>query len=102
MFQCSKHTVVPGYCQLARADILTSKVNKSRSPLSLTAFLGHRYARTAQARDVGLVNKNTQWYLNGETAMDGIFTVSDTHHDSQLAYDLRGTLGVRACPPIEG
>eukprot|EP00904_Undaria_pinnatifida_P014241 jgi/Undpi1/9948/HiC_scaffold_28.g12402.m1 len=55
-----------------------------------------------QAREVGLVNENTQWYLNGESAKDGLFTVSNTYHDSQLAYDLRGTLGVRACPPTQG
>eukprot|EP00904_Undaria_pinnatifida_P014240 jgi/Undpi1/9947/HiC_scaffold_28.g12401.m1 len=55
-----------------------------------------------QAREVGMVNEETQWYLNGAAVMDGIFTVNDTYHDSQLAYDLRGTLGVRACPPTKG
>lgn len=34
--------------------------------------------------------------------MDGVFSSNESYHDSQLAYDLRGTLGVRACPAIEG
>lgn len=68
----------------------------------LLVFLRGCGAYTTQAREAGMVNENTQWYLNGEAAMDGIFTINDTYHDSQLAYDLRGTLGVRACPPIEG
>ncbi|CAM9520631.1 unnamed protein product [Ascophyllum nodosum] len=55
-----------------------------------------------QAREVGLVNENVQWYVNGGCAADGIFTVNQTYHDSQLAYDLRGTLGVRACTPAKG
>lgn len=55
-----------------------------------------------KAREVGLVNEDTQWYLNGGCVTDGIFTVNETYHDSQLAYDLRGALGVRACSPTEG
>lgn len=48
------------------------------------------------------MNEGVQWYMNGGCVTDGIFTVNSTHHDSQLAYDLRGTLGVRACTPTEG
>ncbi|CAM9520701.1 unnamed protein product [Ascophyllum nodosum] len=55
-----------------------------------------------QAREVGLVNEGIQWYVNGGCATDGIFTVNQTYHDSQLAYDFRGTLGVRACTPTKG
>eukprot|EP00752_Nemacystus_decipiens_P004321 g3946.t1 len=55
-----------------------------------------------QALEVGLAGEGVQWFLSGAAAMDGIFTVNDTYHDAQLAYDLRGTMGVRACPAIEG
>lgn len=48
------------------------------------------------------MNEGVQWYVSGGSAADGIFTVNATHHDSQLAYDLRGMLGVRSCPPTEG
>lgn len=55
-----------------------------------------------QAKDIGLVNELVQWYLPDAAAMDGIFAINETYRDSQLAYDLRGMLGVRPCPPIEG
>ncbi len=58
--------------------------------------------RVVEARDVGLVNEEVQWFVNGAAAMDGIFSSNDSYHDSQLAYDFRGTMGVRACPAIEG
>ncbi|CAM9570734.1 unnamed protein product, partial [Scytosiphon promiscuus] len=55
-----------------------------------------------QALEVGLVNEEVQWYLSGATAMDGLFAVNETYRDTQLAYDFRGAMGVRACPAIEG
>ncbi|CAB1099788.1 unnamed protein product [Ectocarpus sp. CCAP 1310/34] len=55
-----------------------------------------------QALEVGLANEDVQWYLSGASAMDGIFSHNESYHDSQLAYDFRGMLGVRACPAIEG
>ncbi|CBJ28350.1 conserved unknown protein [Ectocarpus siliculosus] len=55
-----------------------------------------------QALEVGLANEDVQWYLSGASAMDGIFSHNESYHDSQLAYDFRGMLGVRACPAIQG
>lgn len=48
------------------------------------------------------MNEGVQWYLSGATATDGVFAVNDTYRDTQLAYDFRGAMGVRACPAIEG
>lgn len=62
----------------------------------------HTGRRNDQALEVGLANEDVQWYLSGASAMDGVFTHNESYHDSQLAYDFRGMLGVRACPAIEG
>lgn len=55
-----------------------------------------------QAQEIGLVTEGVQWYLPDAAAMDGIFAINETDRDSTLAYDLRGTLGVRPCSPIVG
>ncbi|CAM9202083.1 unnamed protein product, partial [Hapterophycus canaliculatus] len=55
-----------------------------------------------QALEVGLVNEGVQWYVSGATAMDGTFDLNDSSRDTQLAYDFRGAMGVRACPAIVG
>lgn len=52
--------------------------------------------------ELGLADERSQWYLPDAAAMDGVFDVNETYRDSQLAYDLRGTLGVRPCPPYTG
>ncbi|CAM9911125.1 unnamed protein product, partial [Choristocarpus tenellus] len=54
------------------------------------------------AREMGLVGTDMQWYLSDSAAMDGIFAEDSTTRDSRLAFDMRGTLGLRPCAPVEG
>lgn len=54
-----------------------------------------------QANDAGLT-EGVQWYLPGVAAFDHIFDHNSTYRDASLAFDMRGTLGVRSCPPRTG
>lgn len=74
----------------------------TRKRISCHSHLHHSFSDPPQAQEVGLVTERVQWYLPDASAMDGIFAINETYRDSKLAYDLRGTLGVRPCPPITG
>lgn len=76
-------------------------VQKGLAPTPPARALTISYT-SRQALEVGLAGEGVQWFLSGTAAMDGIFTSNGSYHDAQLAYDFRGAMGVRACPPIEG
>lgn len=58
-------------------------------------------AMFSKARNAGLTEQ-TQWYLPDAAAFDHIFALNSTYRDAELAYDMRGTLGVRSCTPRTG
>ncbi|CAM9901194.1 unnamed protein product, partial [Scytosiphon promiscuus] len=55
----------------------------------------------SQANDASLT-EGVQWYLPGVAAFDHIFDRNSTYRDASLAFDMRGTLGVRSCTPRTG
>lgn len=54
-----------------------------------------------QARSHGMT-KGVQWFLPDTAAMDHIFDFDENNRDAGLAYDMRGTLGLRICTPLTG
>ncbi|CAM9847215.1 unnamed protein product [Pylaiella littoralis] len=55
----------------------------------------------SQAHTAGLTD-GVQWFLPDVAAFDSIFEQNSTYRDTQLAFDMRGTLGVRSCMPRTG
>eukprot|EP00903_Cladosiphon_okamuranus_P006970 g6784.t1 len=54
-----------------------------------------------QANEAGLAD-GVQWFLPNTAAFDHIFDRNSTYRDADLAFDMRGMLGVRACTPRTG
>ena len=43
-----------------------------------------------------------QWFLPDAAAFDHIFDRNSTYRDANLAFNMRGMLGVRSCTPLAG
>ncbi|CAM9527082.1 unnamed protein product [Choristocarpus tenellus] len=90
------------------ADIAEAVLSMNLDDISIIVVLaGGQNARIVrallhEALDQGLVSEKVQWYFGDGISFDGLFDVNATYRDADLAYSMRGSLGVRPCSPITG